>query len=226
MAARVLVIWSLVLVTLWMGVFGFFNKYFDGSDFERARVARLEKKLQQNEHMLARSTFLFSEYKDALVAQGIKIDSTTKWSDPRRAIASVMADSDYRDLPKIQPGSQTLNKGKELFVAGDFKRSSELLDDFIRQNPDHPDLPEAAYLLVESFYMTGQIDRCINEVDFLTVHFPETEYSALALVRLGKIFESQDRADEAIEIYELVIKNFKNSNGAILAEKLRKEVSI
>ena len=208
-----------------MGVFGFFNKYFDGADYERARVASLQKKLRQNERMLAKAAFRFSEYKDALVVQGIKISGDTKWADPVRAIASVMADSEYRDLPLPEPGGALFSKAKNLFTAGDYKRASLLFDDFVSNHPDNPNLPEASYLLVESFFLSDQIDRSIKQIDFLTTHFPETEYCGYALTRLGKIFESQDRTDEAVEIYEIVLTHFPKSGAALIATKMLKEIA-
>jgi tol-pal system protein YbgF len=226
MAARILVMWSLILVTLWMGVFGFFNKYFDGAELEKARVATLQEKLAREEYALAKSEFKFSEYKDFLASQGVRIQDQTSWSDPTRAVASVMAESEYRDLPVLQPGELLFKKAKYLFASGDYKRSSELFDDFLSQYPDHPDLPEAGYLLSESFYLSGQVDRSINTIEFMTNHFPETEFSAFALVRLGNIFEKQDRPDEAVEMYNLVIKNFPKSQASKLAESMLQKVNL
>lgn len=225
MAARILVVWSLVLVTLWMGVFGFFNKYFDGADYERARVAKLEEKVRQRDRQLAKATFQFSEYKDAIIASGLKITGKTAWTDPKRSIASVMADSEYKAIPLPPPGGPLFAKAKKIYLSGDYKRSSELLDDFVTKYPDNLSLPEASYLLAESYFLSGQTDRSINTIDFLTNHFPETEFSGYALVRLGKIFEKQDRTDEAVEMYELVIKNFPKSNAAILASHMMKAAS-
>ena len=225
MATRVLVTWSLVLVCVWMGVFGFFNKYFDGADLEKARVAKLEIQIRKSERLLAKSQLNFSEYKDVLASQGVKIQDGTKWTDPKREIASVLADSEFKNLPIPQSGTVLFKKAKTIFVSGDYMRASELFENLISGYPDYPNLAEAAYLLEESYFLSDQVDRAINQIDFLVNHFPETEYSAYGLLRLAKLFEKQDRTDEAAEIYEVVVRNFPNSNASSMASKMLSELN-
>src|SRR5436309_2447508 len=103
MATKVMVTWVLVLLVGWAGVFGFFNKYFDGADFERKRVARLESEGHRKDRQYAALQMNFSEYKDALAESGLKIDAGTAWSDPRRSIASVMASGLAKRIPGPTP---------------------------------------------------------------------------------------------------------------------------
>ena len=226
MATRVVVIWVLVLMVGWTSVFAFFNGYFDGGEFERKRIVVLEKKIHNSLRRIAQLDLSFSEYKDSMAAAGVKIQDNTKWTDSRRTLASVISDPEFKNIPRPQPGNIVLAKARGLYLAGDFGRAAELFDDFVRNYPDHPELPQAGYLLAESYFQTDQLESSVKAIDFVLTHFPETEFAGYSLLRLGKIFEREERLEEAAQMYQLVITEFAKSNSAALAEKNLKELNL
>jgi TolA-binding protein len=175
---------------------------------------------------VAQLELLFNEYKDTLVASGIKIKDTSKWTDPKRILASVVSDPAFKYVPHIQPGSKELTIAKRVFASDGFGRAGELLDEFIKNYPDHPGLPEAGYLLAESQYHVGNLEASARAIDFVVSHFPETEFAGYSLLRLGKIFESQERPEEAAQMYHLVLNHYDKSNSASLAAKNLKELDL
>jgi tol-pal system protein YbgF len=161
-----------------------------------------------------------------MVAAGVKIKDDTRWTDSKRMIASVMADPEFKLVPRLQPGTATFNTARKVVGAGDFRRTAEILDEFVDKYPDYPRLPEAYYLLGESFYNTGQTESAVKSIDMLVTHFPETEFAGYGLVRLGRIFEKQERPEEAAEMYDVVIDNYPKSNAAVIAEKSKKDLNL
>ena len=132
--------------------------------------------------------------------------------------ASFIADSEYDETTGPQPGNSLLRKAKKLFVASNYERSAELLEEFIRSNPDNPNMPQAFYLLEESYYHNDQTEAAIREINSLIAQYPETHFAALSMDRLGTIFTSQERVDEATEIYQTVIDHFPDSVAAGVAK--------
>jgi len=221
-----MVIWVLSLLVMWAGVYGYFSTYYNGVEFEKHRVASLEKRLNRSYRHFAKLQMSFSEYKDAMVVAGLKINNHTKWTDVTRSIASVVSDPQYKKIPLPQPGTPLFLKARKIFSAGDFLRASEILDDFISKYSDHPALPEAGHLLAESYFYLDQQENAVKMIDYVLTHFPETEFAGYGLLRLGKIFEKQERLEEAVEMYQVVIDNYDKSNSANLARKYIKELNL
>ncbi|MCC6277395.1 MAG: tetratricopeptide repeat protein [Oligoflexia bacterium] len=226
MHTRVVVIWSSMLLTLWVGVFGFFNHYFSGVEFERARVAKLTNQVQAGERDLARLALKFSEFQDAMVAAGLRIDETTTFQEPRRLLASVVAEPRLKKILLPERGEALLIKGRNMFLAGDYVRASEILEDFVEKYPGHPQLPVGAYLLQESYYLSDHKERAVHMIDYVISHFPETELSAYSLLRLGNIFERESRVEEAAEIYETIRTNFPNTKAKAMASGRIRELDL
>jgi TolA-binding protein len=141
-------------------------------------------------------------------------------------IASVIAEPRLKVIPMPVRGEATLKKGRDLFVAGDYVRASELLEDFVARYPGHPQIPVAAYLLQESYFLTDHLERSVHMIDFVITHFPETELSAYSMLRLGKIFEKESRVEEAAEIYQTVIDHYPKTLAKSVAQGRIKELDL
>ncbi|MBK9293397.1 MAG: tetratricopeptide repeat protein [Oligoflexia bacterium] len=218
MATRVHVIWTLILLVFWAFVFGVFNKHFDGAHLEKRKIAKLERKLHLQFREVAKLETKFDEYKDAMVVAGIKIDSKFNWNDSKRSIASVIADPSIKSKVSWSPGTVSFNHAKKVFKSQNFKRSAELLENFMKNYPDHPSSPLAAFLLGESYFQIGNMHDSLRAINILISHFPETETACLGMLRLGKIFEKQARLEDAQEVYELTLPNYPESKCSQLAK--------
>jgi tol-pal system protein YbgF len=226
MATRVVVIWVLSLAVFWSAVFTFFQRHFDSGRLEKQHVAILERKLHAQLREEAKLAMNFNEYKDAIVAAGVKINDRTKWTDDKRMIASVMADPEFKPDPRPDFGDGKVREAGKLYAAGDYKRAGELLENFVETYPDHPKLPEAYYLLSESYFNTDQYEQSVKSIDFLVTHFPETEYAGYGLLRLGKIFERRERPEDAADTYKSIVEHFPKSNAAAMASKSLKDLNL
>lgn len=218
MKSRDLVIWVLIQLTGWAIVFGHFQRHFDGVEIEKKKVARLEKAIRQSERNLVKMESRFSEYKDAMVASGLKIDSLTPLSSEKRNLASVVSDPAYKEQILWPAGTISYRHAKKVFTTGNYSRAAELLEEFLQKYPDHPQLPEATYLLSESYTALGNKEDSLRALNLLISHFPETESACLGLLRLGKIFEKDERLEDALEIYQMALPLHPKSNCENLAK--------
>ena len=124
-----------------------------------------------------------------------------------------------------QPGNVALKKAKRMFLASNYMRSAEMLEQFLQVYPDNPNLPQAYYLLAESYFQNQQIEAAIRTIDRLVEQFPETEYAGLGLVRLAGLFVGQERQEEASELYKTVIDHFPGSQAAVVAKNKLAELN-
>ena len=78
---------------------------------------------------------------------------------------------------------------------------------------------EAMFLIVESHFRLREYDAVTEWVNRMLEVYPESELTGYALIRLGKGYENRDRHDDAIEIYQTVLKVFPSRDLASLARR-------
>jgi TolA-binding protein len=226
-ATRLAVIWTLLIAVFWLSVYGFFTRYFDGSRIAEKKLATMRLQVHESERQVARLQFRFNEYKDFLASSGVRVDDNATWSDPKRIIASVISDPQTKEnLIPFTPGNQILQQAREVFARGQFADAQVILTQFMRDYPDNPNLPEAAFMMMECQAARGQLENVVKSIDFIVSHFPETEYAGYALVRLGKIYEHQELLEEACDIYRIVVREFPKTPGAEVAAGRLKDLRL
>jgi TolA-binding protein len=109
--------------------------------------------------------------------------------------------------------------GKVLFRKGDFERSNRLMEKLIDRYGYATQIIEAHFLLAEGQYQLGQLESSSTTIDRMMELFPESELTGFALLRLGQIFETRDRYDEAVQIYRTVLRSFPYQSVASQAER-------
>jgi hypothetical protein len=102
MAPRIIVIWTLLLQTLWIGVFVLASRYFTPADLSQNKIVSLEKNITEDAKLIAKLELNFSEYKDTVAAAGLHIKENSAWTDSNRMVASVLADKDFKIIPHTQ----------------------------------------------------------------------------------------------------------------------------
>lgn len=218
MPVKILVNWVLILLVVWLGVAVFVAKYFDGTRISQRKSEVLKSIMHRNKRRLAKANLQFNEYKDYLARSGIKLNDRTGWNDPVRLIASANADAYEKNSPLPQGGDHRMERVRQMFLARDFSRTIELSEDFCERYPDHPLVPEARLLKVESFFYLDLVEASLKEIDFLVTHYPETLYAAFSMLRLAKVMEKRERPEEAAEVYQAIMESYPKSEAARLAK--------
>jgi len=113
------------------------------------------------------------------------------------------------DLLDIERASGIFENAKTAFREKDFEESSSLFSRLVEHYPSSAHLPEAQFLLAESQYQLKEYGLSAAAIEKMVDVYPENELTGFALLRLGKIFEAQNRIEDAGDIYRAVIANFK-----------------
>ncbi len=124
---------------------------------------------------------------------------------PLRQLASVV--TDQTDL-QIERASGLLDRGKEKFRAGEFEESNLIFAQLIEKYPESMHIAEAHFLLAEGQFQSKDYESSIASIEKMIALFPENELTGFALLRLGRIYELQDRLEDASDIYKSVLANF------------------
>lgn len=128
-----------------------------------------------------------------------------------RNLASIIKEP-IGDKLQLERASSLLAKAKKSFAEKDYNESNKILHRLIEDYPESIHSVEAYFLLIEGQYQTQDFENCISSIDDMLTLYPENDLTGFAMLRLGKIFESQDRVEDAVEIYKALLKDFKNSN--------------
>jgi TolA-binding protein len=69
-------------------------------------------------------------------------------------------------------------------------------------------------------------EACIEVIDGMMDLYPDSDLTGFAILRLGKIYENQDRIEDAIEMYKAVLKNYTDKSLVQQAQANLKAVAL
>lgn len=194
-------------------------------------VPELTRRLELSEERLAQEKFRLSLQEEQIRAFKMDVAATLPPSlkgvvQPSklyqmRNLASVMKQGRNESVTGMV--AETLfSTGKILFRDGHYDRSNRLFKKLIERYGYATQAIEAHFLLAEGQYQMGDMEGATNTIHSMIELFPESELTGFAMIRLGQIFESRDRYEDAVQIYRTVLRSYPYRSVASQAElKLR-----
>jgi TolA-binding protein len=220
MSTNVLVTFCLTL-TLGITIFyGQLREHFSPVHHLRAEVAHLNQRIREERFQNLLTSYQFADFKTevaTLLPGAIKEKGEGEKSFSQRMLASVVQ-SHSSDQAGFQRAQIEFEDGSRLFREKKYEEATRVFEDLIQHHPYSTDLPKAMFLIVESSFQTHQYDQLIQYANKMLDVYPDNELTGYALLRLGRIFEFQDRHQEAMDIYKTVIKTFPSRELASLAD--------
>lgn len=204
------------------------REYFSPVGHYVEKVSQLETKVKEErfKHLLTSYEFQdFRAHVGTLIPSAIKEKKSGEASYPLRTLASVVQKAGNEKL-MLAKAKSIFEEGKVLFREQKYELATERFNEVIRSHPYSVHVPETLFLLVESHFTMRNYDQCIQYVNKMLDIYPESELTGYALLRLGKIYELQDRHSEAIEIYKTVLKSFPDRGIASLASSSLRAVEL
>jgi len=217
-------IWILILTLGWGHAYSVFREHFNGKEFLQKRVAQLQEKLEKQKLKTGIASYQLRDYQQS-VAMLLPAAGKQLGSYQERSLASVTVEPDQEKL-QIDFSSSLFEKGKKSFREGDYETSNETFKEIIRRFPVSTHLVEAYFLLAEGKYNSGEIEDCLDTIENMITLFPEHDLTGFALIRMGQIFASRDRVEDAEQVFKAVINNFDNPGLKDQARKLIKEMTL
>ena len=197
-------------------------KYFEAqwarsekkNDLEKLKIALLENQIQDLKTEIA------TALPEAGGANGSAGDSS---SLQIRGLASV-------SKPKgsaIELSGVLDQKAKSLFRERKYSESNLVFKELVEKYPSSPRVVEAYFFQAEGYFLTGQYQQSLDVIDHMIQHFPDSELTGFIMLRMGQILASRNRADEAKEVYKVILQvHGANADIRDQAEKLLKTAEL
>lgn len=222
----VFIIFCLCITVGLIQVYWMFDKYFSPEKEQLEKIAKLNKKVEVEKLKaeLAQSQFLdYQQQVATLLQSNEKMNIELKANV--RSIASVTEHSNGIVKNEMDLSSVIFERGRDEFKKKNYKKAADTFGEMIEKFPISPLLVRALFFRAESFYLDGNYEECLVVVEEMMTHYPDNELTGFIMLRMGQIFESRERKNEALEVYRVVMDNFKDSadlktQAGMLARKL------
>lgn len=224
MPLKALSFWILVLAVGMMQIFSVVQLHYGEKHILQKENYTLKAQLKREEMKTQLAHYQMREFQQT-VATLLPATSKNIPNYQKRTIASLVFEPDLEKV-KIDFSKTIFEKGKSAFRESDFERAVNLFNELIQKYPLSKYTIEAYFLLVESRFQNSEVDACLDTIDTMVTLFPEHDLTGFALIRMGQIFATRDRLEDAEQIYRLTLKEFQNPDIKLQASKLLKDISL
>ncbi len=208
------------------------REHFTPVDAYKEKIVHLEHKVKEErvKHMLTSYEFQdFRSHVGSILPEAIKkrdVDfKNSEKSFPLRTLASVTQRQPSNPLAFTR-AKNIFEEGKRLFRDKKYEEAATSFTLLVKKHPYSAYIPEAMFLSIESNFILRRYDQCIEHANRMLDLYPDSELTGYALLRLGKIYEQQERHEEAIEIYKTVVKSFPFRDLASLATQQLRAIEL
>jgi TolA-binding protein len=93
-----------------------------------------------------------------------------------------------------------------LFVEGNYTGAQQKYDQFIRDNPDSPWLPQAHFGIAASLDAQKKTAEAITKFEEVRKRYPSDAVADETKLALGRLYEQQNKPEEAYKLYDELVK--------------------
>lgn len=209
MKTPVFVSFCLMVVAVIVSTHAFFKDAFSPTDRLKEQLDVVERDRREAD---LRARLLASELAEYQQNVATLLPSALQGKDgaaayPLRQLASIAVDGGEK--LQIERASSLFENAKGAFREKDFERSNSMFTSLISRFPASLHVAEAHFLLAEGQFQLKEYGPSAATIEKMISQYPENDLTGFALLRLGHIFESQNRIEDAGDIYRAVITNFK-----------------
>lgn len=217
----------LALVFGYLEVYRHFQLYLSGSENLKTQVKELKEKLDQEELKFQISQFQIKELKQDLATHLPEVSEKLKNHEKgyiTRNIASIalVPTAEY----KLEKASSLFEKGKKYFRDKKFAKSNKIFSKLVNTYPESLHAIESLFFLAEGQFQLKEYEDCVLNVETMMRLYPENDLTGFALLRLGKVYEIQERNEDAVEVYRTIIHNYESKDLKSQANEFIKAIQL
>ena len=207
------IVFAILLLVGNLELFRYFQFYFSGADQLKVQVSTLQKKIKNQELKTSLVRYQFDEFKQEVATKLPMVASKMKATEegyPLRNIASIAVAPSIEKI--LERSSSLFEKGKKLFREGKFSSSNKIFSGLIEKYPESVHVVESYFFLIEGKYQVKEFEDCVGYIDSLMSKYPESELTGWSLLRLGKIFEIQERFEDSVDVYKTIMGTYEDKD--------------
>lgn len=196
------------------------TSYYSRPEIFTAQMKELKEQVAREKfkNSLTMNEFMeFRQYVATLLPEAIEKKGPGEASYQLRSLASVVQTEKSESLIEMK-ARLLFEKGKTLFREKNYIQSNKVFAELIKNHPYAAQIPEAMFFSVEGSFHAQEYDQVITLVNKMVDVYPELEVTGYALLRAARVYELQDRHDEAIIFYQTVLRTFPQRQIASTAE--------
>lgn len=227
MNSQVHLIIILMLTTALTQAYSAFREHFSGVDEYRKQVTELKEQVRRKDlerAIVAQQMAEFQQHVGEILPEAIKDRGQGEKGYPLRSLASVVVRPQSDEMREKLIETFFL-QGKKRFSQGEYRQANRIFRKVINDYSYSVHIVESYFLLSEGLFQMRQFKQCAETVERMVELFPESELTGFALIRLGQVFEYQRRSDEAVEIYQTVLRSYPYRDVATQAVQSLKAVA-
>ncbi len=203
---------SLCLLTtlLWMQFYAAVRETYNGNSELKAEIHHLHSELKEeklNADLEAEEFLEFRQHVATLMPDVLREKGDGEEGYPFRSLASTITKSDSNKL-RVTIAKTLFERGKELYRKKKFAQANRAFKQIVDKFSYTPYVTEAYFLMAEGYYQSDEMEECTHVIQQMIELFPSHELTGFAMVRLGRIYEMQNRNEEAVDIYRTVLRSF------------------
>lgn len=216
----------ILLFASYLQFYSFMRYKFSGIDGLKSEIAYLKSDLEKEKFKNDLAKFQFNDFKQhvaTLVPQAVKSTSGKPENFQIRSLASVVTESTE---VKFERASSLFEKAKEAFRTKKFTESNKSFTQLIKLYPESVHLIESHFLLAEGQFQSKDFESCLATVETMVAKFPEHDLTGYAMLRLGKVYETQERPEDAADVYQAVLRSYGDAGLKKQAKSLLQSVQL
>ncbi len=207
-----------------MGLFFVFQHHFSGVDDLKNEIASLKAQLRGQEMKTELAQYDLRDFAQTVAFLIPSKDDPQGHSYQVRNIASLVQTP--AESLEVQGKRAQIMKAKKTFQRHDYEAALHQFKELYKQDVGGIYSVEIRYFLAESYYMTKRYGDSLKIIQELVQLFPEHDLTGYGLLRLGQIFNYQNREEEAIEVFQMIRQKFQvpelKAQADLMLKKVRK----
>ncbi len=228
MKTTVFVSYCLALTTVMTAFYGQARQYFNRPDPYLHRIEKLKESVASEQFKLLMTQAEFEDFRQhvaTLLPGVIKQKGPGEKSYQYRNLASVV-EKNTSDAVAGMKAKQLFEEGKRYFRAHQYDRAIDTFTEVIGRHAYSAYVVEAMFLQLEANFQIRHFDECVAIMNKMLDLYPASELTGYAMLRVGKVYEFENRHDQAIQLYQTVLQVFPQRDIAGLANDSLRAVQL
>lgn len=211
----------LVTISCCLGLWQY-EKVLSTNDQSQARIDKIaqnyyDEKLK-NEMILAR----LEEFRQEVAIQLPGEKFPFEFEDSLRNLASVIPHQKLYGQSPTLAAKKLMDEGKLFYVDKKYDDAVRVFLDLLSRYPESSYYLEASFALIQCFYVTGNKQEALVWSEKMLSQFPESIWTAKAMLVTADIYNDQNRKNDAIDVYQIILDTFKDKD---IREEVQKRIT-
>jgi TolA-binding protein len=210
----------LVLALMWMQLYSKSREIFNGISEYKSEIGHLKAQNESDRLAMALEREQFLEFRQnvaTLMPDVLKQKGLGEEGYPYRSLASTISHSEADQL-RGTLAKTLFERGKIYFHDKKYSKASPVFQQIIDKFGFTTFVSESYFLLSESQFQLGNLEDSTRTIQQMVELFPHHELTGFALIRLGRIYEMQNRNEEAVDMYKTVLRSYPQRDVASQAQ--------